>query len=62
MTTAELIRLLKKNGCFLVRNGARHDIYESPITGARFEVGRHAKEEVRKGTVENILKKAGIKR
>ena len=60
MTTAELIRLLKKNGCCLVRNGANHDIYQSPITGKLFSVGRHAKEEVRTGTLKGILKDAGI--
>ena len=60
MTTAELIRLLKKNGCYLVRNGANHDIDQSPITGKLFSVGRHAKEEVRTGTLKGILKDAGI--
>ena len=49
MTNAELVRLLKKNGCFLFRNGSNHDIYKSPITGKIFAVGRHAKEEVRTG-------------
>ena len=61
MTTAELIRLLKKNGCYLVRNGANHDIYQRPITGKLFSVGRHAKEEVRTGTLKGILKDAGIR-
>ncbi len=60
MTTAELIRLLKKNGCFLFRNGANHDIYKSPITGKLFSVGRHSKEEVKIGTLKGILKDAGI--
>lgn len=45
----------------LVRNGANHDIYQSPITGKLFSVGRHAKEEVRTGTLKGILKDAGIK-
>lgn len=61
MTNAELVRLLKKNGCFLFRNGSNHDIYKSPITGKIFAVGRHAKEGVRTGTVRGILKDAGIK-
>lgn len=60
MTTAELVRLLKKHGCYLYRNGSNHDIYKSPITGKQFSVGRHAKEEVRNGTVRNILRAAGI--
>lgn len=60
MTTAELIRLLKKHGCYLFRNGSNHDIYKSPLTGKRFSVGRHMKEEVRMGTLMNILRSAGI--
>lgn len=60
MTTAELIRLLKKHGCYLFRNGSNHDIYKSPLTGKQFSVGRHMKEEVRMGTLMNILRSAGI--
>ena len=61
MTTAELLKLLKKNGCTFVRNGDRHDIYFSPITGKQFPVGRHNKEEVPNGILQNILKCAGLK-
>ena len=61
MTTAELLKLLKKNGCTFVRNGGHHDIYFSPITGKQFPVGRHSKEEVPNGTLQNILKCAGLK-
>ena len=61
MTTAELIRLLKKNGCKFVRNGSNHDIYKSPITGNEFPVGRHPSEEVKTPTLCTILKQAGIK-
>ena len=61
MTTAELLKLLKKNGCTFVRNGGRHDIYFSPITGKQFPVGRHSKGEVPNGTLQNILKCAGLK-
>jgi len=61
MTTAELLKLLKKNGCTFIRNGGRHDIYFSPITGKQFPVGRHNKEEVPNGTLQNIFKCAGLK-
>ena len=61
MTTAELLKLLKKNGCTFIRNGGRHDIYFSPITGKQFPVGRHNKEEVPNGTLQNILKCSGLK-
>lgn len=60
MTQAELRRLLEKNGCKLIRSGGRHDFYYSPITGREVMVGRHAKEEVRTGTLHKMLKDAGI--
>ena len=44
LTTAELIRLLKKKGCEFVGHNKRHDMYKSNITGKKIMVGRHAKE------------------
>lgn len=61
MTTNELVRLLKKHGCRLIAHSKKHDVYKSPITGAELMVGRHAKEEVPKGTLHKILVDAGIK-
>lgn len=61
MKTSELIKLLKKHGCYLVENGGRHDHYYSPITNKIIVVGRHKSEEVKKGTAMKILKDAGIK-
>ena len=60
MTTAELVRLLKKNGCIFIGHNKRHDMYRSPITGNTFMVGRHPSEEVRTGTLHKILRDAGI--
>ncbi len=60
MTTAELVRLLKAHGCYLYEHGARHDRWRSPHTGHTFSVGRHAKEDVPKGTLKKILQDAGI--
>lgn len=59
MKTAELLKLLKKNGCYLVRHGKRHDIWASSITEKQFSIPRH-KDEVKSGTLESILKEAGI--
>ena len=60
MKTQELLNLLKKNGCSVLRNGSRHDIWYSNITGKQFSVPRH-KAEIPAGTLNNILKDAGIK-
>ena len=59
MKTAELLKILKKNGCTLVRHGTRHDIWQSPITGKQFPVPRH-KTDVKPGLLNGILKDAGI--
>lgn len=46
MTTAELVRLLKKHGCTFIGHNKKHDMYQSPHTGKTFMVGRHPSEEV----------------
>lgn len=60
MKSQELLKLLKKNNCKLVRNGSRHDIWYSDTTGKQFAVPRH-KAEIPTGTLNNILKDAGLK-
>ena len=60
MTTAELVRLLKKNGCEFAGHNKKHDMYKSNITGKKIMIGRHAKEEVKSGTLHKILRDAGI--
>ncbi len=59
MKTSELLKLLTKNGCYLIRNGSRHDIWFSPITNKQFAVPRH-KTELKIKTLKNIMKDAGI--
>ena len=61
MTTAELVQLLKNHGCKFIGHNKRHDMYKNPHTGKTFMVGRHPGEEVRTGTLQKILKDAGIK-
>ena len=59
MKTQELIKLLKKNKCYILRNGSKHDIWYSEITRKEFAVPRH-KAEIPLGTLKNIQKDAGI--
>lgn len=60
MKRSELIKLLKEANCELVRQGNRHEMWYSPITGKQFPVPRH-KYEMPTGTCNNILKSAGLK-
>lgn len=59
MKTAELLKILKKNGCILLRHGSRHDIWFSPVTEKQFAIPRH-KDDVKPGLLKGILKDAGI--
>ena len=54
MKTSELLKILKKNKCYLIQHGKRHDIWFSPITGKQFSVPRH-KDEIKSGTVKRIF-------
>lgn len=61
MKTSELTKLLKKHGCYFLENRGEHDYWFSPITGKEIQVWRHPSKEVPTGTVNRILKDAGLK-
>jgi predicted RNA binding protein YcfA (HicA-like mRNA interferase family) len=61
MKYSELEKLLRKNGCKILRNGTRHDIWVNTKTGKRFTMPRHHGQEVAEGTKNSILKSAGLK-
>ena len=63
MTYSELIKKLKKAGCYLKeeRRGTNHDLYVSPITNQTFTVPRHKTRDVSKGMLHAIEKQSGVK-
>jgi predicted RNA binding protein YcfA (HicA-like mRNA interferase family) len=61
MKYSELEQLLRKAGCTIYREGANHTQWYSPITGKIFQVGQHKSEDVKKGTLNAILRDAGLK-
>ena len=61
MKVSELTKLLKKNDCYLVEHGKEHDRWHSDITGKDFYVPRHKSKEIPTGTLNKILKDAGLK-
>lgn len=61
MKYSELKKLLKKNGCYLVREGKNHEQWFSPKTEKTFSVSRHNNEDAKSGTLNSILKDAGLK-
>lgn len=56
MKTNDLLKRLRKAGCFIIRHGARHDIWFSPITGLARPVPRHGAKEIPSGTLKSIEK------
>lgn len=57
LSTEELKRYLRANGCALTDQGAKHEKWRSEGTGKTFVVPRDLKGE---GTLRGILKSAGL--
>lgn len=60
MKYSEVIRLLSKQGCYLVSHGANHDKWYSPINNRYFMLPRHASQEAKNGTIKSISKQSGV--
>jgi len=61
MKYTELIKLLKKIGCFSTGDQqAGHPLWFSPKTGKTFQLSNHTSQEVAKGTLRKIMKDAGL--
>lgn len=60
MKQSELVKLMKAAGCTIVKHGARHDMWYSPITGCKTFIPRHPSQEIAKGTEMQIRKALGI--
>lgn len=61
MCYSELEKDLRKIKCYIVRQGANHAMWYSPVTGKTFPVSRHKTEEVPAGTLKSIKRDAGLK-
>lgn len=60
MKYSEVERKVKKQGCYQVRDGKKHPIWYSPITGKEFQLSNHRSEEVKSGTLKSISKDSGV--
>ena len=61
MKSSELVRLLKKDGWFIVRQTGSHMIMEHPIKKGKVVCPYHGSPEVGRGLEKKIKKDAGIK-
>jgi mRNA interferase HicA len=58
MKRQAFIRELVQAGCFLLRNGKRHDIYCNPANGRQAPVPRHR--EIKNSLCELIRRQLGL--
>ena len=58
MKRKEFVRRLVKEGCVLLRTGARHDIYLNPSNGKKQPVPRHT--EIDNALAKHIRKQLGL--
>lgn len=61
MKSSELVRLLKKDGWYTVRQAGSHMIMEHPTKRGQIVCPNHGSNEVGKGLEKKIKKDAGIK-
>ena len=60
MTSGEVIEMLKSDGWYLVATRGSHKQYKHPEKWGRVTVP-HPKKDLPKGTVNSILKQAGLR-
>lgn len=61
MKSSELVRLLKKDGWYVVRQTGSHLIMQHPVKNGQIVCPFHASNEVGKGLERKIKKDAGLK-
>lgn len=61
MKVREVLRLLTDDGWFLVRTRGSHQQYKHPDKAGLVTVAGHPSDELAPGTLNSILKQAGLK-
>lgn len=61
MKSSELVKLLKQDGWFIVRQSGSHMIMEHPVKKGKVVCPFHSSQEVGKGLAQKIMKDAGLK-
>ena len=61
MTIRELLKLLAEDGWYLVRTRGSHRQFKHPTKSGLVTVAGKASEEIAPGTLNSVLKQAGLK-
>ena len=62
MKVRELIRIVEKDGWFMVRERGSHKQFHHRLKKGLVTIPGHINDEVAKGTLNSILKQAGLKK
>ncbi len=60
MTAKELIKKVEQDGWYFVRQNGSHKIYQHPTKEGNVIIPFHGSKDLKKGTLKQILKDAGL--
>ncbi len=61
MRVGELVRRIEQDGWIAIRQAGSHRIYRHPTKAGQLVIPMHVGKELATGTLQSILKKAGLK-
>ncbi|MCF7962788.1 MAG: type II toxin-antitoxin system HicA family toxin [Pirellula sp.] len=61
MTVREVLRIIEDNGWIMVAQKGSHRQYKHPTKTGRVTVAGHPKDDLAPGTMNSILRQAGLK-
>jgi predicted RNA binding protein YcfA (HicA-like mRNA interferase family) len=61
MKVKEIIKLIEQDGWFMVRSKGSHRQFKHGIKRGLVTIAGHLNDELAKGTLNNILRQAGLK-
>lgn len=61
MTVREVLRILEDDGWIMVAQKGSHRQYKHPTKSGRVTVAGHPKDDLAPGTLNSILRQAGLK-
>ena len=61
MKVREVIKVIEKDGWYLVRIKGSHRQYKHPFKEGLIMISGHLNDEIAKGTLNSVLKQAGLK-
>ncbi len=61
MKVREIIKIIEQNGWFMIRRKGSHRQYKHKIKNGLVTIAGHLNDDLAKGTLNSIIKQAGLK-